>query len=83
VTRRHYWRGVPKYHYACRANGMQGKRASLIGDRYINGTQLAKRLGIGASTLSRWVKAGKLQKPEKSISGMLLFDRAATSRLAR
>jgi len=61
---------------------MQNKRASITGDKYVNGAQLARKLGIGASTLSRWVKAGKLPKPEKSISGMLLFGRAAVSRLA-
>ena len=83
VKRRHYWRGVPKYHYACRANGMQNKRASITGDKYVNGAQLAKQLGIGASTLCRWVKAGKMPKPEKSISGMMLFNRAAIDRLAR
>ena len=81
VQRRHYWRGVPKYHYACRAKGMQNKRASITGEKYINGAQLAKQLGIGASTLSRWVKAGKLPKPKTGISGMLLFERAATDRL--
>jgi len=81
VKRRHYWRGVPKYHYACRAHGMQNKRASVTGEKYINGTQLAKLLGIGASTLSRWVKAGKLPKPKKGISGMLLFDRDIVERL--
>ena len=74
---------MPKYHYACRAHGMQNKRASVTGDKYINGAQLARKLGIGASTLSRWVKAGKLPKPAKSISGMLLFERAATDRLVR
>ena len=83
VRRQHYWRGVPKYHYACRAHGMQNKRASITGEKYINGAQLAKQLGIGASTLSRWVKAGKLPKPKRSISGMLLFDRVTIGRLAR
>ena len=68
---------------ACRAHGMQNKRASVTGDKYINGAQLAKQLGIGASTLSRWVKAGKLPKPKRSISGMLLFDRVTIGRLAR
>jgi predicted DNA-binding transcriptional regulator AlpA len=66
---------VPKYHYACRANGMQNKRASVTGDKYINGTELAKQLGIGRTTLTQWVKAGELPKPEKSISGMMLFSR--------
>ena len=55
---------------------MQGERAWAAGDRYINGIQLAKRLGTGASTLTQWVKAGKLPKPKTDISGMMLFDKA-------
>jgi len=31
-----------------------GKQASITGDKYINGTELAKQLGISRSTLSRW-----------------------------
>jgi len=53
---------------------MQGKRESVMGDDYINGLELARKLGIGRSTLNRWVRAGKLPKPVKGISGMLLFD---------
>ena len=56
---------------------MEGKRASITGRKYVNGAQLARKLGISRSTLGRWVKAGKLPKPKKSISGMLLFDRNA------
>ena len=73
VQRRHYWRGVPSYHYACRSSGMRSKRASLTADGYINGTELAKRLGIGRTTLNRWIAAGRLPRPDKGISGMLLF----------
>ena len=61
---------------ACRAHGIQNKRASVTGDKYINGAQLARNLGIGRTTLGRWVKAGKLPKPKKGISGMMLFERA-------
>ena len=57
---------------------MQAKRASITGTKYISGTELAKQLGIGRSTLNRQIKAGKLPKPKKSISGMLLFPRART-----
>jgi predicted DNA-binding transcriptional regulator AlpA len=56
---------------------MRNKRASITGEKYVNGTQLAKALGIGRSTLNRWIRAGKLPKPERSISGMLLFGRDA------
>ena len=40
---------------------------------------MAKKLGIGTTTLGRWIRSRKLPKPEKSISGMLLFDRSATA----
>ena len=75
VKRRHYWRGVPELHGDCRHKAMQAKRAAVTGDKYVNGRELAKHLGISRSTLSRWIKAGKLTKPVKSISGMLLFRR--------
>ena len=48
---------------------------TFTGDEYVNGTDLARKLGIARSTLTRWIKAGKLPKPKKSISGMLLFRR--------
>jgi len=59
---------------------MQAKRASITGGKYINGMELAKQLGIGRTTLTRWVKAEELPKPEKRISGMLLFERASVGR---
>lgn len=40
-------------------------------------------LGIGRTTLNRWVRAGKLPGPVKSVSGMLLFERQDVDRLAR
>ena len=48
---------------------MQAKRASITGDKYVNCTELARRLGISRSTLNRWVEAGKLPKPESAASG--------------
>lgn len=54
-----------------------GNLASVIRNKHINGTELAKQLGIDRSTLNRWVEAERLPKPEKSISGMLPFERSA------
>ena len=62
---------------------MAGERAAVMGDDYINGTELAKKLGIGRSTLNRWVRAGKLPKPVKGISGMLMFGRSDTAAALR
>ena len=47
------------------------------------GKEAAERLGISRTTLNRWVKAGKLPKPVKSISGMLLFGRASIDEAGR
>ena len=54
---------------------MQAKRASVAGHKYVNGTELARKLGIGRSTLKRWIEDGRLPRPEESISGMMLFGR--------
>ena len=62
----------------CRQKGMQAKRASITGEKYINGMELLRALAIGRTTLNRCAKAGKLPKPAKSISGMLLFRRGTT-----
>lgn len=80
VVRGHYWRGIPEFHSSCRHKGMQRKRAELARG-YYTGTQAAEKLGIGRTTLGRWLRKGKLPKPEKSISGMLLFDRTAIDQL--
>ena len=76
VRRMHYWRGLPIFHGDCRHNGMKGKRAALVGDKHMNGDQMARYLGISPTTVSRWARNGKLPKPEPSISGMLLFNKA-------
>jgi len=83
VKRRHYWMGIPKLHGDCRHKGMVAKRAAVTGDKYVNGTELAERLGIRRSALNRWVEAGKLPKPRRGISGMLLFEREAVASARR
>jgi len=81
IRRQMYWTGIPQYHGDCRHKAMQRKRAELA-KGYYTGSQAAKRLGIGRTTLGRWLKKGKLPKPKKSISGMLLFEQKAIDRLA-
>ena len=75
VKRRDYWRGSPKLRGDCPRKGMQAKRVSITGTTYITGTELAKQLGISRSTLSRWIEAGRLPRPKRSVSGTLLFRR--------
>jgi predicted DNA-binding transcriptional regulator AlpA len=57
---------------------MQNRRTALADDRYINGTELATKLGPGRTALGRWIRAGKLPKMEKSVGEMLLFDRKSS-----
>lgn len=78
VLRERYWRGIPKYHPDCRYKAMVKKRAELS-EGYYTGMEAAKKLGIGRTTLSRWIKVGKLPMPQKSISGMLLFEKNTIS----
>ena len=80
VVRGHYWRGIPEFHSSCRHKGMQRKRAELA-KGYYTGTQAAEKLGIGRTTLGRWLGKGKLPQPKKSISGMLLFDQGLIDEL--
>jgi site-specific DNA recombinase len=73
IRRKHYWQGVPEFHDRCRHKGMARKRWELAAGLY-TGQRVATMLGIGRTTLGRWLAAGKLPKPRRSISGMLLFD---------
>lgn len=82
IRRGMYWTGIPQYHGDCRHKGMQRKRSELA-EGYYTGTQAAERLGISRTTLGRWLKKGKLPKPEKSISGMLLFNQKDIDALLR
>jgi excisionase family DNA binding protein len=81
VERRHYCRGLPKLHYDCRQKATEGKLAALVGDKHMNGEQVARYLGIGRSSVSRWVKSGKLPNPESRISRMLLFNKAQVMKM--
>jgi excisionase family DNA binding protein len=82
VTRRHFWHGIPEYHADCRHKAMQAKRAEVTGEHYYNGQQAADRLGIGRTTLNRWIRKGKIPGPVKKVSGTLLFDKSAISLIA-
>lgn len=75
LVRRHYWTGIPTYRSDCRHRAMQAKRASVTGEEYINAAQLARKLGVGRTTIGRWIRQGKLPEPKRGISGMLLFPK--------
>ena len=81
IIRKHYWSGVPDLHSTCGHKGMQRKRQSPA-KGYYNGQQAADALGIGRTTLNRWIAKGKAPKPCKSISGTLLFSKKAIDKLA-
>jgi len=75
IRRKHFWMGIPTFHDHCRHQGMSHKRWELAKGLY-NGSHVARLLGIGRTSLGRWLAAGKLPKPKRSISNMLLFDPA-------
>jgi site-specific DNA recombinase len=81
IYRRHYWKGLPEFRSECRHKGM-GRKRKRIAEGYYTGEDIAKLLGIGRTTVNRWIKSGRLPKPIRSISGMLLFDRPPIDRLA-
>jgi predicted DNA-binding transcriptional regulator AlpA len=82
IRRRHYWMGVPEFRSDCRYKGMARRRAQLSAGLY-TGQKVATLLGIGRTTVNRWVTNGKLPVPQRSISNMLLFDRIAIDRLVK
>lgn len=83
VERRHYWRGIPRYHKSCwgvvKGREKSGKRRPR---GYMNGQQVADALGIGRSTVGRWIKVGKLPKP-KRIDGVLLWPEGVIAAVGR
>jgi len=46
-----------------------------------NGAQAAARLGVGRTTLNRWIKRGRVT-PAELRHGVLLFDKEAIDHLA-
>jgi DNA invertase Pin-like site-specific DNA recombinase/predicted DNA-binding transcriptional regulator AlpA len=80
VRRWHYWNGLPSTHKECALADASQKRANPA-PGLLNGVQVARLLGIGRTTLGRWMKSGKL-KPVRKEGGVLLFDEAEAKRLA-
>lgn len=82
VTRRHYWTGLPEFTSACRHRGMSRRRWALARqlDDY-NGEEVARLLEAGRTTINRMLARGELPTPQRSVSRMLLFPRAAVDHL--
>lgn len=80
VNRHHYWHGLPKVHRECGLAESSQKRANPGGE-FLNGMQAAAKLGIGRTTIGRWIKAGKL-KPVEKRHGVWLFSKKAVNLLA-
>ena len=81
VRRVHYWRGVPKIHHRCVGKVLAAKRRKAVGKDYTAG-DVCKRLGIGRSTVGRWVASGKLT-PIRYEGKVLVFAKADVENLAR
>jgi hypothetical protein len=82
VERRHFWRGIPRYHHGCCMRDVLQRRMAPAQGFY-TGQQAADRLGIGRTTLNRWLRQGKVPKPAKVLRTMLLFERKGIDSLAR
>ena len=82
VERRHYWRGLPTHHRGCWTRVLAARRKRPA-DGYYTGQQAADRLGIGRTTLGRWLKARKVPPPVATEGAVLLFDRQAIESLAQ
>ena len=80
VNRHHYWHGLPKVHRECGLAESSQKRANPGGE-FLNGMQAAAKLGIGRTTIGRWIKSGKL-KPVEKRHGVWLFSKKAVNLLA-
>lgn len=76
VRRHHYWRGLPTHHHACWVRVLAYRR-KRPGAGYYTGQQAADRLGIGRTTLGRWLARKKIPPPVATEGAVLLFDRAA------
>lgn len=84
ITRRHYWTGLPEFRSECRHRGMSRRRWTLArqADGY-SGQDVARLLNVGRTTVNRMLARGELPTPQRSISRMLLFPKAAIDALAR
>lgn len=81
IVRHHYWRGLPKYHQGCWLS-INNKRRVRPSARYYNGRQAAELLGIGRTTLGRWIGRGLLSVAKRQ-HGVLLFLKTAIDALIR
>lgn len=80
VKRHHFWQGLPKTHRKCSLAENSRRRANPAGGT-LNGRQVAEILGIGRTTVGRWLKRGKL-KPLRKQQGVWLFDESEIRQIA-
>lgn len=81
VQRRHYWRGVPKYHQACWPKRLGVERTRKEG--FLNGQQAADALGVSRTQLGRLVKRGIIHPDPATTKKLLLFTPDEVARVAR
>lgn len=72
VLRRHYWMGLPRRHQSCHSKEMMRLR-NHRDDGLLTGAALARKLGVGDSTIGRWKRSGRLPKPFKQERGTDLW----------
>jgi DNA invertase Pin-like site-specific DNA recombinase len=79
VLRRHYWLGLPKHHRRCWLKQKAEQRANPK-PGFLNALQVAKELGVGRTTVGRWIASGKL-KPSGKYRGVWLFEKSQIKKL--
>ena len=73
ILRRHFWLGIPEHHSACWSRELSRQRHERK-DKLLTGAEVARRLGIGRTTLGRWLVSGKISQPAKREHGLLLWQ---------
>lgn len=79
-TRREwFWMGVPKFHQRCHSRHLIARRLGPIHEAgLITASDLARKCGVGRTTIGRWIASGKLPKP-KRVNGALCFPASVST----
>ena len=62
--------------------GVRWYVAYPLSTRHVEELMEERGVNVDHSTVNRWVRKGRLPKPVKRLSGMVLFDRTAIDGLA-
>jgi DNA invertase Pin-like site-specific DNA recombinase len=72
LLRRHFWVGKPRRHRSCHSRELARLR-NHRDDGMLSGADLARKFGVGESTIGRWEKSGRLPPPDLRERGCKLW----------